>query len=76
MEGVSQLANCLFGLRLEVVPVQPGEVWHPSVIKVHVYSTKNNSTEPIGIVYCDLLDRPGKPAQVILFHFKMFLIKY
>ncbi|CAH8679010.1 unnamed protein product [Schistosoma rodhaini] len=63
MEGVSQLANCLFGLRLDVVPVQPGEVWHPSVIKVHVYSDKNNSTEPIGIVYCDLLDRPGKPAQ-------------
>ncbi|CAH8676957.1 unnamed protein product [Schistosoma haematobium] len=63
MEGVSQLANCLFGLRLEVVPVRPGEVWHPSVIKVHVYSNKNNSTEPIGIVYCDLLDRPGKPAQ-------------
>ncbi|KAH8867242.1 Mitochondrial intermediate peptidase [Schistosoma japonicum] len=63
MEGVSQLASCLFGLRLEVVPVQPGETWHPSVIKVHVYSNKSNSIEPIGIVYCDLLDRPGKPAQ-------------
>ncbi|CAH8563894.1 unnamed protein product [Schistosoma turkestanicum] len=63
MEGVSQLANCLFGLRLEVAPVQPGEIWHPSVIKVHVYSNKNNSIEPIGIVYCDLLDRPGKPPQ-------------
>ncbi|CAH8652552.1 unnamed protein product [Heterobilharzia americana] len=63
MEGVSQLANCLFGLRLEVAPVQAGETWHPSVIKVYVYSNKSNSTEPIGTVYCDLLDRPGKPAQ-------------
>nr|CAH8876190.1 unnamed protein product [Trichobilharzia regenti] len=64
MEGVSQLANCLFGLRLEVVPVESGETWHPSVVKVNIYSSnEKHSTELIGTVYCDLLDRPGKPAQ-------------
>ncbi|KAF7242541.1 hypothetical protein EG68_09423 [Paragonimus skrjabini miyazakii] len=80
MEGVSQLADCLFGLRLRVEPTEPGECWHPSVIKIGVYSTKRatvvmdrvyeNDISPspgenglIGFVYCDLLDRPGKPAQ-------------
>ncbi|KAF6769534.1 hypothetical protein AHF37_12533 [Paragonimus kellicotti] len=80
MEGVSQLADCLFGLRLRVEPTEPGECWHPSVIKIGVYATKRAtvvmdrineddiSPSPgenglIGFVYCDLLDRPGKPAQ-------------
>ncbi|KAF8562275.1 hypothetical protein P879_10977, partial [Paragonimus westermani] len=80
MEGVSQLADCLFGLRLRVEPTEPGECWHPSVIKIGVYATKRatvamdrvneDDISPssgenglIGFVYCDLLDRPGKPAQ-------------
>lgn len=68
MEGVSQLADCLFGLKLRVEPIQPGEVWHPTVLKVGVYSKMHTLgselDRPIGTVYCDLLDRPGKPAQV------------
>ncbi|CAL8103238.1 unnamed protein product [Calicophoron daubneyi] len=70
MEGVSQLADCLFGLKLKVEPTRPGETWHPSVLKVGVYSTQRSSfgvdsspEKPVGLVYCDLLDRPGKPAQ-------------
>ncbi|CAH8591401.1 unnamed protein product [Dicrocoelium dendriticum] len=70
MEGVSQLATCLFGLQLRVEPTQPGETWHPQVLKVGVYRTEGgcgqHGSESIGTVYCDLLDRPGKPVQVCL----------
>lgn len=47
MEGVSQLADCLFGLRLEAEPALPGEVWHSDVVKVGVYTTEAQ-TEPEG----------------------------
>ena len=40
MEGVGQLAHSLFGLRLEAEPALPGEVWHPDVVKVAVYTTE------------------------------------
>ncbi|TPP61225.1 Mitochondrial intermediate peptidase, partial [Fasciola gigantica] len=67
MEGISQLADCLFGLKLHVEPIMPGEVWHPDVIKVGIYSKSHlfgsELDQPIGLVYCDLLDRPDKPAQ-------------
>ncbi|TGZ60619.1 hypothetical protein CRM22_008431 [Opisthorchis felineus] len=70
MEGVSQLADCLFGLKLRVEPIIPGECWHPSVVKVGVYARRHSMPDmksgpetQIGLVYCDLLDRPGKPAQ-------------
>lgn len=70
MEGISQLADCLFGLTLRVEPVEPGECWHPSVVKIGVYGTSRGTVRVgeddglIGLIYCDLLDRPGKPAQV------------
>uniref|UniRef100_A0A0R3WJL2 Bestrophin homolog n=1 Tax=Hydatigena taeniaeformis TaxID=6205 RepID=A0A0R3WJL2_HYDTA len=41
MEGVSQLAHSLFGLRLEAEPALPGEVWHPDVVKVAAYTTES-----------------------------------
>lgn len=64
MEGISQLAECLFGLHLRVDPCEPGEIWHPNVIKVGIYSSHISSPEnKVGTVYCDLLDRPGKPLQ-------------
>ncbi|KER20243.1 hypothetical protein T265_11166 [Opisthorchis viverrini] len=70
MEGVSQLADCLFGLKLRVEPIIPGECWHPSVVKIGVYARRHSMPDmkpgpekQIGLVYCDLLDRPGKPAQ-------------
>ncbi|VDN12659.1 unnamed protein product [Dibothriocephalus latus] len=40
MEGVNQLADSLFGLRLQVEPALPGEIWHRDVIKVAVYTTE------------------------------------
>ncbi|KAL7059786.1 hypothetical protein AAHC03_014039 [Spirometra sp. Aus1] len=40
MEGVNQLADSLFGLRLQAEPALPGEVWHPDVVKVAVYTTE------------------------------------
>lgn len=74
MEGVNLLADCLFGLKLCVEPIAPGETWHPSVIKVGVYADgeyhspnrDRDRSRCVGIVYCDLLDRAGKPAQVSL----------
>ena len=41
MEGVGQLAHSLYGLRLEAEPALPGEVWHPDVVKVAVYTTES-----------------------------------
>ncbi|KAL5108136.1 Mitochondrial intermediate peptidase [Taenia crassiceps] len=43
MEGVSQLAHSLFGLRLEAEPSLPGEVWHPDVVKVAAYTTESHA---------------------------------
>uniref|UniRef100_A0A5K3FQN0 Peptidase_M3 domain-containing protein n=1 Tax=Mesocestoides corti TaxID=53468 RepID=A0A5K3FQN0_MESCO len=43
MEGVNQLSDCLFGLRLQVEPALPGEVWHPDVVKVSAYTTEAQS---------------------------------
>uniref|UniRef100_A0A0X3PRI0 Peptidase M3A/M3B catalytic domain-containing protein n=1 Tax=Schistocephalus solidus TaxID=70667 RepID=A0A0X3PRI0_SCHSO len=40
MEGVNQLADSHFGLRLQAEPALPGEIWHPDVIKVAVYTTE------------------------------------
>lgn len=45
MEGVSQLASGLFGLRLEIEPALPGEVWHSDVIKVSVYADEPQVAE-------------------------------
>lgn len=42
MEGVSQLAHSLFGLRLQAEPALPGEVWHPDVVKVAAYTTESH----------------------------------
>ncbi|VDO01291.1 unnamed protein product [Rodentolepis nana] len=45
MEGVCQLASSLFGLRLEVEPALPGEVWHSDVVKVTVYAEEPQVAE-------------------------------
>ncbi|KAM3171050.1 hypothetical protein ACTXT7_017381 [Hymenolepis weldensis] len=45
MEGVGQLALSLFGLRLEVEPALPGEVWHSDVVKVSVYADEPQVAE-------------------------------
>ncbi|VUZ44727.1 unnamed protein product [Hymenolepis diminuta] len=45
MEGVGQLASSLFGLRLEIEPALPGEVWHPDVVKVSVYADEPQVAE-------------------------------
>lgn len=40
MEGLNQLSDCLFGLRLQAEPALPGEVWHPDVVKLAVFATE------------------------------------
>ncbi|KAL3309049.1 hypothetical protein Ciccas_012409, partial [Cichlidogyrus casuarinus] len=60
MEGVSQLASCLFGLKFVANAVLPGETWHKDVIKVDIEDAEGRQ---VGTVYCDFLEREGKPSQ-------------
>lgn len=46
----------------QVAEALSGELWHPSVIKIIVKDEKL-SQEPIGVIYCDLFERSGKPHQ-------------
>ena len=40
----------------------PGELWHPSVIKL-IVKDPEISQDAIGVIYCDLFERSGKPHQ-------------
>ncbi|UYV70603.1 MIPEP [Cordylochernes scorpioides] len=60
MEGLSQLLGRLWGLGLEPASeLSPGEVWHSSVTRLDVRDLSSGTT--LGYIYCDLMDRPGKP---------------
>ncbi|OQR78552.1 mitochondrial intermediate peptidase-like [Tropilaelaps mercedesae] len=64
MEGLDMLFNALYGIKLEVVDSTPGELWHSSVVKVAVRDANISSPSPtMGVIYCDLFERPGKPHQ-------------
>ena len=59
MDGLNQLFQSLFGVRIETVPVRNGETWHPTVKKMVFIS---ESDELLGYTYCDLQARAGKLA--------------
>ena len=57
MAGLNLIANCLFGITLEVVPTKKGESWDRYVKKLRL----SHETEGlIGYVYMDLFPRTGK----------------
>ncbi len=58
LQGLSRLFKTLYGLSFEPVNLRPGEVWHPDVRKLNVVDEKEGV---IGVIYCDLFSRPGKP---------------
>jgi intermediate peptidase len=59
LQGLSQLLQQLLGLQLQLQPLQPGEGWAPGVLKVAVSC---QDLGQLGVLYLDLLTRPGKPG--------------
>ncbi|KAK6382773.1 Mitochondrial intermediate peptidase [Exophiala oligosperma] len=57
MQGLSNLFESLYGVRLVPKESEPGEVWHPEVKRLDVYTDKQ---QHIATMYCDLFSRPGK----------------
>lgn len=59
ISGLSHLFKSLFGIRLEVLPVKTGEVWHPSV---HKFGFFDEGGHLLGHTYGDLFYRDTKLA--------------
>ena len=58
MLGLSRIFRRLYGISFRPVPSAPGEVWHPSVRRLDVVDEIEGT---IGVIYCDLFARSGKP---------------
>eukprot|EP01126_Amoeba_proteus_P046200 TRINITY_DN5207_c0_g2_i7.p1 TRINITY_DN5207_c0_g2~~TRINITY_DN5207_c0_g2_i7.p1 ORF type:complete len:670 (-),score=113.56 TRINITY_DN5207_c0_g2_i7:89-2098(-) len=57
LEGLRILCHTLFGIHLDIVPMEQFETWHQSVMKICV---KDSWGETLGNVYMDLFQRPNK----------------
>jgi intermediate peptidase len=57
IQGLSGLFESLYGVRLVPKETQQGEIWHPDVKRLDVYTEKD---EHVATMYCDLFSRPGK----------------
>lgn len=57
IQGLSSLFQSLYGVRLVPREAKIGEVWHPDVRRLDVFT---ESQEHIATMYCDLFSRPGK----------------
>ena len=57
MQGLSSLFESLYGVRFVPKETAQGEVWHPDVRRLDVYTDKQ---EHIATMYCDLFSRPRK----------------
>lgn len=60
MEGLDMLFTDLYGVHLNHVEAEPGEVWSDEVQKLEV---KHESEGVLGYIYCDFFSRPGKISQ-------------
>lgn len=58
LRGLSRLFTKLYGISFRPANVAPGEVWHPSVRRLDVIDEQEGL---IGVIYCDLFSRQGKP---------------
>ena len=57
MEGLGLITEHIYGVRLVVTAAEPGEIWHPDVVKL----VAHHATEGVlGTIYCDLFARPDK----------------
>ncbi|KAH8366864.1 hypothetical protein KR084_008553 [Drosophila pseudotakahashii] len=60
IEGLDNLLQALYGVRLENTEMEPGESWHNDIYKLAVM----HETEGLlGYIYCDFFERVGKPNQ-------------
>lgn len=57
IQGLSSLFQSLYGVRFVPKETRIGEVWHPDVRRLDVFTDSN---ERIATMYCDLFSRPGK----------------
>ena len=59
--GLDMICRTLFDIQLNVTPAAAGETWHNDVVKVSVSCQTENRL--LGVIYCDLFERPGKSHQ-------------
>lgn len=57
INGLSDLFQSIYGIKLQPAAAAPGETWSPDVRRLDVISEKEGI---IGVIYCDLFERPGK----------------
>lgn len=57
MQGLSRLFQNIYGIRFIPVETKPGEVWRDDIRRLDVVSETEGV---IGVIYCDLFQRPGK----------------
>lgn len=57
MQGLSDLFQSIYGIKLEPSVPRTGETWSPDVRRINVVSDTEGL---IGVVYCDLFERQGK----------------
>lgn len=57
MQGLSRLFQSIYGIRFVPVETRRGEIWRDDVRRLDVVSEDEGR---IGIIYCDLFQRPGK----------------
>lgn len=63
--GLQIICEKLFGIHLQVIRPQKGEIWHPSVRKIEV---TDEAEGLVGYVYADLFPRPSKLQQNATFN--------
>lgn len=59
IQGLSDLFQQIYGIRLEPAITDEGETWSPDVRRLNVISEEEGI---IGIIYCDLFERNGKTS--------------
>ncbi|KAJ8030990.1 Mitochondrial intermediate peptidase [Holothuria leucospilota] len=60
MDGLNIIFQNLYGISLESVEAENGEVWAPDVQKLEV---RHKEDGILGYIFCDFCDRAGKPQQ-------------
>ncbi|XP_068144208.1 mitochondrial intermediate peptidase [Drosophila tropicalis] len=60
MEGLDNLLQSLYGVRLENTEMEPGESWANDIYKLAVVHENEGL---LGYIYCDFFERSGKPNQ-------------
>ncbi|KAK9293356.1 hypothetical protein L1049_021348 [Liquidambar formosana] len=57
IEGLKVLVESLFGATFHSIPLEPGESWHPDVLKMSLHHPEEGD---LGYLYLDLYSRKGK----------------